>query len=77
MNAVCRPRAGYDHRFAGCCIGKAADDRDELAVGVDESEHGIAVLFIFIDNGINRAGKLYQFGFLIHFLTPLLQSVLC
>ena len=71
VDAVCRPNAGYNHRFASCGIGKAADDRDELAVGVDKSEHGVAVFLIFIDDGIDRASKLYQLGFLIHFLTPL------
>ena len=58
VDAVRHPVAADDHGFAGRGVREAADDRHSLAVFVSQAQHGVAVLFIFINHGIDRAGQL-------------------
>ena len=58
VDAVRHPVAADDHGFAGRGVREAADDRHAFAVFVSQVQHGVAVLFIFIDHGIDRAGQL-------------------
>ena len=66
VHRVRRPRAADDHRLPRRRVGKGSHDGDDFAVLVGQAQDGIAVFFIFEDDGIDGARQFREFKLLIH-----------